>query len=154
MAAELASRPTILFLCTGNSCRSQMAEGLLRAMAGDRFEALSAGTDPHGVHPGAISAMAELGVDISGQRSEPVDSYLGRGVDTVITVCDRAATNCPTFPEKARRHHWSFDDPAAAEGSDEERQAVFRRVRDEIAASLRSWLAGQGLTRESGKPAP
>ena len=131
----------VLFLCTGNSCRSQMAEGLMRSMAGDRFEACSAGTMPHGVHPGAILAMAELGIDISDHQSEHVDSYLNTGVDTVITVCDRAASNCPTFPERADKVHWSFDDPALATGGAEERMAVFRRVRDEIAESLRDWLA-------------
>lgn len=118
-----------------------MAEGLLRSMAGERFQAHSAGTLPLGVHPGAVAAMAELGIDISAHRSKHVDSYLGTGVNTVITVCDRAASNCPTFPERARKIHWSFDDPAAAKGSDEQRMAIFRRVRDEIAASLREWLA-------------
>ena len=136
-----ARKPKVLFLCTGNSCRSQMAEGYLRSMAGDRFEALSAGTTPQGVNPRAVAAMAEAGIDISGHRSESVDAYLGAGVGTVITVCDRAAANCPVFPERAEKIHWSFDDPAAAQGSGEERMAVFRRVRDEIAASVRDWLA-------------
>ena len=134
------AKPKVLFLCTGNSCRSQMAEGLLRSMAGDRMEAYSAGTAPQGINPGAVSAMEEVGVDIAGQKSEHVDSYLGFGIDTVITVCDRAASNCPTFPERVKRVHWSFDDPASAQGSDDQRTAVFRRVRDEIAAALRSWL--------------
>ncbi len=134
-------KPKVLFLCTGNSCRSQMAEGLLRSLAGDRFEAHSAGTLPLEVNPGAVAAMAELGIDISGHKSEHVDSYLGTGVDTVISVCDRAASNCPTFPERTRKLHWSFDDPAAAGGTEEQRMAVFRRVRDEIAASLQTWLA-------------
>lgn len=131
----------VLILCTGNSCRSQMAEGLLRSMAADRIEAYSAGTDPQGIHPDAVGAMDELGIDIRGHESEHVDAYLGFGIDTVITVCERAASNCPTFPERVRRMHWSFDDPASAQGGDEERRAFFRRVRDEIAASLRSWLA-------------
>ena len=137
------SKPKVLFLCTGNSCRSQMAEGLLRSLAGDRFEVCSAGTAPHGVNPGAIAAMREIGVDISGHQSDHVDAYLGTGVDTVITVCERAASNCPTFPEQTAKVHWSFDDPAEAVGSDRERQAVFRRVRDEIAAVLRGWLSDQ-----------
>ena len=137
-------KPKVLFLCTGNSCRSQMAEGLLRSLAGDRFEAHSAGTAPHGVNPGAIAAMREIGIDISGHRSDSVDSYLGTGVDTVITVCDRAAAGCPAFPEQADMVHWSFEDPARAVGSEEERRAVFRRVRDEIAAALRAWLSAQG----------
>ena len=136
-------KPKVLFLCTGNSCRSQMAEGLLRSLAGDRYEVHSAGTAPQGVNPGAIAAMREVGVDISGQRSDHVDAYLATGIDTVITVCDRAAANCPTFPERADKIHWSFDDPAEASGSDEERGAVFRRVRDEIAAALCGWLADQ-----------
>lgn len=137
------AKPKVLFLCTGNSCRSQMAEGLLRSFAGDRFEAHSAGTAPQGVNPGAIAAMREVGIDISRHQSDHVDSYLGTGVDTVITVCDRAASNCPTFPEQTSKVHWSFDDPAEAVGSDTERRAVFRRVRDEIAAALRDWLSEQ-----------
>ena len=140
MAVTNAVKRKVLFLCTGNSCRSQMAEGLLRSIAGDLFEAHSAGTLPLGVNPAAVAAMAELGIDISAHRSEHVDSYLGRGIDTVITVCDRAASNCPTFPEGTHKIHWSFDDPAEAEGSDDQRMAVFRRVRDEIAGSLREWL--------------
>lgn len=136
-------KPRVLFLCTGNSCRSQMAEGLLRSLAGDLYEVHSAGTAPHGVNPGAIAAMREIGVDISGHRSDHVDAYLGTGIDTVITVCDRAASNCPTFPERTDKVHWSFDDPAEATGSEEERRAEFRRVRDEIAAAIRNWLSGQ-----------
>lgn len=118
-----------------------MAEGLLRSLAGDRFVACSAGTQPQGVHPTAVEVMNELGVDISGQRSEHVDAYLGAGVGTVITVCDRAASNCPTFPERVRRVQWSFDDPASATGPAAERIAKFRRVRDEIADAVRAWLA-------------
>ncbi len=123
-----------------------MAEGLLRSLAGGRFESLSAGTAPHGLNPGAVAAMAELGIDISGQRSEHVNAYVGTGIDTVITVCDHAASSCPTFPGQVRRIHWSFDDPASAQGSEDERMAVFRRVRDEIAAALRNWLAEDGRT--------
>lgn len=121
-----------------------MAEGLLRAFAGDRFEVYSAGTDPKGVHPGAAQAMREIGIDIGGHASEHVDSYLGLGIDSVITVCDRAGSNCPVFPERTRTVHWSFEDPAMATGSEQERMAVFRRVRDEIAEALRSWLRNDG----------
>lgn len=142
MQAEALSKQRILFLCTGNSCRSQMAEGLLRSLAGARFEVHSAGTRPQGVNPRAVYAMRELGIDIETQSSDHVDSYLGTGVDTVITVCDHAAENCPTFPERVRRIHWSFDDPAKATGTEAERMEVFRRVRDEIRDALRNWLAG------------
>lgn len=119
-----------------------MAEGLLRSLASERFEVHSAGTRPQGVNPGAISAMHELGIDIGAQSSEHVDHYLGTGIDTVITVCDHAAENCPTFPERVQRIHWSFDDPAKATGTDAERMEVFRRVRDEIHEALRAWLGG------------
>ena len=119
----------VLFLCTGNSARSQMAEGLLRHMAGDRFEVASAGVSPTRVRPEAIEAMREIGVDISRHRSKPVDEFAGSEFDYVITVCDNANEQCPVFPGDARRIHWSFDDPAAAEG---DAIAVFRRVRDEI----------------------
>ena len=128
-----------------------MAEGLLRAMAGDRFEAHSAGTEPHDVNPGAIAAMAEIGIDISGQTSEHVDAYLGSGVDTVVTVCDRASSNCPVFPERARRVRWSIDDPAGTAGTEEERRAVFRRVREEIAEALRRWLSGDAAPTEPAR---
>lgn len=130
----------ILILCTGNSARSQMAEGLLRALAGDRFEVASAGSQPSRVHPLAVEAMAERGIDISGHRSKHLEEFLGQSFDRVLTVCDQAAQNCPVFPGPARRMHWSFPDPAAAEGSPEERAAVFAGVRDDIEARLRAWL--------------
>ena len=142
MSATVGTKQRVLFLCTGNSCRSQMAEGLLRSLDGDRFEACSAGTDPHGVNPNAVAAMQEIGIDIRDQKSERVEAYLGAGVDTVISVCDSAASNCPTFPERVRRIRWSFDDPAGATGTPEERMAVFRRVRDEIEGALKNWIAG------------
>ena len=142
MSGTAGTKERVLFLCTGNSCRSQMAEGLLRSLDGDRFEACSAGTDPRGVNPNAVAAMQELGIDIRDQKSEHVEAYLGSGVDTVISVCDSAASNCPTFPERVRRIHWSFDDPAGATGTTEERMAVFRRVRDEIDRALKNWIAG------------
>jgi arsenate reductase (thioredoxin) len=122
----------VLFLCTHNSARSQMAEGLLRALAGDRFEAMSAGTEATHVRPLAIRAMRELGVDISGQESKTLDRYLREPFDYVITVCDDANEACPFFPGAANRLHWSFEDPSRAKGSEEERLAVFGSVRDRI----------------------
>jgi arsenate reductase len=122
----------ILFLCTHNSARSQMAEGLLRHLGGERFEAFSAGTEATHVRPLAIGVMAELGIDISGQRSKTLHRYLGEPLDTVITVCDQANESCPVFPGASRRLHWSFEDPSKATGSDEEQRSVYRRVRDRI----------------------
>ena len=129
----------VLILCTGNSARSQMAEGLLRRDGGGRFEVESAGTHPGHVRPEAIAAMREVGIDISGHRSKSVDEFAGREFDVVITVCDNARENCPVFPGRTRRVHWSFEDPAAARGDFDERLAVFRRVRDEIRARLKTW---------------
>jgi len=126
----------VLFLCTHNSARSQMAEGLLRHVAGDRFEVASAGTVETRVHPLAIRAMAELGVDITGQSSKTLGRYLGEPFDAVITVCDRAAETCPIFPGAKEKLHWSFEDPSAAEGGEEARLAAFRKVRDQIRARL------------------
>jgi arsenate reductase len=127
----------VLILCTGNSARSQMAEGLLRHDAGERFAVESAGTKPSTVRPEAIAAMRELGIDISGHRSKHVDEFEGQKFDYVITVCDSAKESCPVFFGAAKRLHRSFDDPAALNGSEVERLAVFRRVRDE----MRSYLA-------------
>jgi arsenate reductase len=132
--------PSVLFLCTGNSCRSQMAEGWLRHVAGDRFHACSAGLQPSIVHPLAIEAMREIGIDISGQRSKDVASLPGRHFSHIVTVCDRAQQNCPIFPGPAIREHWPIEDPATAEGSHEERMRVFRRVRDEIEARMRRFI--------------
>jgi arsenate reductase len=135
-------RERVLILCTGNSARSQMAEGLLRHDGGGgRFEAFSAGVNPSRVRPEAIEAMREIGVDISGQRSKSVEEFAGQSFDCVITVCDNARERCPFFPAETKRIHWSFDDPAAFEGDDAERLAVFRRVRDEIRARLREFAA-------------
>ena len=132
----------VLVLCTGNSCRSQMAEGWLRARYGDRVEAYSAGSQPSGfVHPLAVQAMAEVGVDISGGRSKPMQEFMDQPFDLVLTVCDSAAEACPVFPGPARRMHRDFDDPAKAAGTDEEVLAVFRRVRDEIAGWLGDIMA-------------
>ncbi len=133
----------VLFLCNGNSARSQMAEGLLRSMAADRFEVYSAGTEPSRVNPLAIEAMREIDIDISGHRSKSVDKFAGEEFDYVITVCDSANEQCPIFPGDTQRIHWSFIDPAAAEGDDAARLAVFRRVRNEIQQRLRLFLAAQ-----------
>ena len=126
------TKPKVLFLCTGNSCRSQMAEGLLRHRAGDRFEAASAGTRPAGLNPLAVKTMAEIGIDISSQESKHADSLAGQQFTHVITVCDNAREACPAFPATTQFLHWSFDDPAEAPGSGEERMKIFTRVRDEI----------------------
>ncbi len=122
----------VLFLCTENSCRSQMAEGLLRHLRGDKFEVFSAGTRPSAVNPAAIKVMAEIGIDISGHRSKSVEEFQGMNFDFVITTCDAARETCPVFPGKARRLHWNFKDPAAVRGSEEEILSAFRKVRDEI----------------------
>jgi arsenate reductase len=129
----MKTKPRVLILCTGNSCRSHMAEGILRAAAGDVVEVHSAGSNPAGyVHPQAIAALAEIGLDISGHTSKHMNSFLDRDIDTVITVCGHADQACPVFPGQVHRHHWPFDDPAHAVGTDEEIAAEFRRVRDEI----------------------
>jgi arsenate reductase (thioredoxin) len=127
----------VLFLCTHNSARSQMAEGLLRELGGDQFEVFSAGTEATRVHPLAIAAMNELGIDISHQRSKRLDQYRGQRFDYVITVCDKASEACPIFPDHPERIHWSFEDPSAAAGSDAQRLQAFRNIRDEIAGRLR-----------------
>ena len=137
-------RASVLFLCSGNSCRSQMAEGLLRGLAGDRFEVTSAGTKPVGLNPLAVRAMAELGLDIAGHASKHVDSFAEREFTHVVTVCDNARETCPTFSAGAKSLHWSFYDPAEAAGDEQERMAVFRRVRDEIAARIREFVGTAG----------
>ncbi len=133
----------VLILCTANSARSQMAEGLLRDLAGDRFEVHSAGTAPSQVNPNAIQAMQERGIDISAHRSKGMTEFLDQEFDFVITVCDNAAENCPVFPGPAQRIHWGFPDPAAAEGTASEVIAKFVQVRDSIETTLRAWLASQ-----------
>lgn len=130
----------VLILCTGNSARSQMAEGLLRSMAGDRFAVFSAGTKPSFVRPEAIVAMRELGVDLSSHRSKSVDEYRDASFDYVITVCDNANESCPLFAGKAERIHWSFEDPAAVDGDEETRLGSFRKIRDRIAGRMRSFV--------------
>lgn len=122
----------VLFLCTGNSARSQMAEGYLRHVAPDAFEPLSAGIEPKGLNPLAVEAMSEIGIDISAQKSKDVREFLGQAIPYVVTVCDNAREHCPIFPLTYKYLHWSFEDPAAVTGSHDEKLAVFRRVRDEI----------------------
>lgn len=131
------SGPTrVLFVCTHNSARSQMAEGFLRALGGGEFEAASAGTEARGLHPFAVQAMAEMGIDIAMQESKIVDRFLDQTFDLVVTVCDDAAESCPVFPNARERRHWSFPDPSLAIGTDEERFARFAEVRDMIAARI------------------
>ena len=132
----MSDKKRVLILCTGNSARSQMAEGLLRHDAGDGFEVESAGTQASFVRPEAIAVMRELGIDISGHRSKNVDEFAGQPFDYVITVCDNARETCPVFFGKAERLHHNFEDPAAFTGTYEERLTVFRRVRDELRAYL------------------
>ena len=132
MTPDRARRQRVLFLCTHNSARSQMAEGLLRHLAGDRFEVASAGTEATQVRPLAIKAMAELGIDISGQESKTLDRYLGDPFEYVITVCDQAAEACLVFPGARQRLHWSLPDPSKATGTEDEQFAVYRQVRDTI----------------------
>ena len=130
--SESASKQRVLFLCTHNSARSQMAEGLLRARDGERFEAFSAGTEATHVRPLAIRAMAELGIDIAGQQSKTLDRYLNEQFDAVVTVCDQANEACPVFFGARQRLHWSFPDPSKAEGTEEQQLEVYRQVRDAI----------------------
>jgi arsenate reductase len=143
-AAESGDQARVLFLCTHNSARSQMAEGLLRHLAGDRFEAMSAGTEATHVRPLAIRAMEEIGMDISGQESKTLDRYLEERFDYVITVCDDTNEACPFFPGAQSRLHWSFEDPSKAEGSEEERLEAFRRVRDGIKDRVQAELLNGG----------
>lgn len=137
-------KPTILILCTGNSCRSHLAEGILQRALGDGYDVQSAGSKPAGyVHPLAVRVMKELGIDISGHRSKPLAEFLKQEVETVITVCGNADQACPVFPGQVNRYHWGFDDPAHATGTDEDKLAVFRRVRDEIRRVFEAYAAGR-----------
>lgn len=133
------SKPKVLIVCTGNAARSQMAEGLLRHDAGDRFEVFSAGIYPSYVRPLAIEAMRELGIDISGHRSKSVEEFVDQDLDYVITVCDHANEVCPVFPAKTKRIHWSIPDPVAAWGDDEAQLQAFRGARDDIRARLQNF---------------
>jgi arsenate reductase len=138
----------VLFLCTHNSARSQMAEGLLRSLGEDRFEAFSAGSEATFVRPLAIRAMAELGIDISGQESKTLDRYLQQPFDYVITVCDQANASCPIFPGGKHRLHWSLPDPSQAQGTEEEQLAVYRAVRDDLRRRIEAELLGVGEVRD------
>lgn len=136
--------PVILILCTGNSCRSHLAEGILQHALGPAWKVASAGSKPAGyVHPLAIRAMAEIGIDISSHHSKHLEQFLDDNVETVITVCGNADQACPLFPGQRNRHHWGFDDPAHATGTEEEQMAVFRRVRDEIRRVFTAYAAGR-----------
>lgn len=137
----MTEKKRVLILCTGNSARSQMAEGLLRKDAGDRFDVASGGVDPTSVRPEAIEVMRQIGIDILGHRSKSVDEFAGQEFDYVITVCDNANQNCPVFPGNTKRIHWSIDDPASVEGDDNAKLTVFRRVRDELRHRLRLFAA-------------
>jgi arsenate reductase (thioredoxin) len=140
----LLMKPTILILCTGNSCRSHLAEGLLRKALGENWNVASAGSNPAGyVHPLAIEVMREVGIDISAHHSKHLNEFLDQDVETVVTVCGNADQACPTFPGQLNRYHWGFDDPAHAQGSHEEQLAVFRRVRNEISRVFEAYAAGR-----------
>jgi arsenate reductase len=138
------SKPTVLILCTGNSCRSHLAEGILRAAAGDILDVQSAGSKPTGkVHEKAIEVMREIGIDISGHRSKHLNEFLNQKIETVITVCGNADQACPVFPGQVNRHHWPFADPAHAQGSEQEVLEVFRHVREEIRRVFQAYAAGR-----------
>lgn len=137
------SKPKILVLCTGNSCRSQMAEAILRHAAGDLLDVHSAGSNPAGfVHPLAIAVMREIGIDLAAHRSKHMDEFLDSMIHTVITVCGNADQTCPTFPGQVNRHHWGFDDPARVSGPDDEVRRVFRSVRDQIKLVFEAYASG------------
>ena len=145
-------KPTVLILCTGNSCRSHMAEGILRQAAGDFLNVRSAGSNPAGyVHPKAIQVMTEIGIDLSKHTSKSMDEFLGQKVATVITVCGNADQACPMFPGQVHRYHWGFDDPAHATGTEEEILQQFRQVRDQIALVFNAYAAGLVEQRSSGR---
>jgi len=148
------NQPTILILCTGNSCRSHLAEGILRQALGGGYNVQSAGSRPAGfVHPLAMRVMREIGIDISTHRSKHLDEFLSEPVETVITVCGNADQVCPTFPGQLNRYHWGFDDPAHATGNDAEQLAMFRRVRDEIKRVFEAYAAGRlnEASRQAGR---
>jgi arsenate reductase len=141
--------PRVLFLCTGNSARSQMAEGLLRHLGGGQFDVRSAGIRPTSLREEAIRAMAEIGIDISAQTSKSVEEFTSQAFDYVITVCDSARQNCPVFPGAVRMLHWSIEDPAAVEGGADLRLAAFRAARDELGRRIRAFQASTGPAESS-----
>jgi arsenate reductase len=141
----MSDKKRVLILCTGNSARSQMAEGLLRHDGGAAFEVYSAGTRPTSVRPEAIAVMREVGIDISSHRSKSADEFVGKDLDLVITVCDNARETCPFFPARVERLHWSFEDPAAVSGDEETRIGAFRKVRDQIREKIRTFLSTPSL---------
>ena len=146
-------KPTLLILCTGNSCRSHLVEGILKAAAGDILNVESAGSNPAGyVHPLAIQVMKEIGIDISGHHSKHMNDFLNQPVETVVTVCGNADQACPMFPGQVNRYHWGFNDPAQAAGTDEEKLAVFRRVRDEIRRVFEAYAAGRRDQLKATRP--
>ncbi len=133
----------VIFICTGNACRSQMAEGLLRHMAGDKFEVYSAGSHPSRLHPASAAVMAEWGIDIARHTAEPIDDYLETGIDIVITVCDNAQQICPTFPGNVKRIHWGLDDPYHGWGAEPEDLLPYREIRDELKDRIKVFLTEQ-----------
>jgi arsenate reductase (thioredoxin) len=148
------AKPTVLILCTGNSCRSHLAEGILRSVAGDILDVASAGSKPAGyVHPMAVEAMREIGIDLSSHRSKHMNEFLQAQVETVITVCGNADQACPIFPGQVNRHHWPFEDPAHATGTDEEKLAMFRRVRNEIRRVFTAYAEGRRDALKAAKSA-
>jgi arsenate reductase len=148
MSSQPPNPPLVLILCTGNSCRSHLAEGILRQAAGDTLNIQSAGSKPAGyVHPLAIKVMAEIGIDITQHRSKHLNEFLHTNVETVITVCGNADQACPIFPGQVNRHHWPFEDPAHATGTDDQKLATFRRVRDEIRRTFEAYAAGRSDQR-------
>jgi len=143
----VTNKERVLILCTGNSARSQMAEGLLRHEAGDRFEVSSGGTKPGMVRPEAITVMAEIGIDISSHRSKSVDEFAGLEFDWVITVCDNARESCPVFPARTKQLHWSLEDPAAVQGSEDHREAAFGNIRDQLLERIREFVSARSNPR-------
>jgi len=140
----MSTQQRVLFVCTHNSARSQMAEGMLRAWGGDRFEAFSAGTEATSVRPEAIAAMSEIGIDISRQASKTLEPFLGESFTWLITVCDQARESCPTLPGVAQQAHWSIDDPSAVQGTDEERIEAFRQARDVLRGRIQMFILAAG----------
>jgi len=137
------NKKKVIFICTGNACRSQMAEGLLRHMAGDKFEVYSAGSHPSRLHPASVAVMAEWGIDIARHTAEPIDDYLDSGIDIAITVCDNAQQICPTFPGNVKRIHWGLDDPYHGWGAEPEDLLPYREIRDELKDRIKVFLTEQ-----------